>query len=317
MASKLERLNARYKERGDLAIVTYRYLRVGMVMVVVALATAVLYEHSKTDPHCWQTSISAYYYTPARAIFVGGLIAIGASLIMIKGNNVFEDTFLNLAGFFAPIVAVVPTEAVKVNANGLLVCKPSVEELRQIRDAGEADTLAAWVRANIDNNISTLLIVGLVGLVVASGLAFLPERDRPSAIKRNPGGVFSGLVAAGGLLLLVLLARVHWGGFYTRAHGFAAGAMFVFLGLAVLCNALERRRAAQRVRSGIYLGIFGLMVVLGLYFQVLDMSRHHVLKVEVAEIALFASFWAVQTFDRWKDTPCTSEPREKTVPIKR
>ena len=47
-------------------IKTYRYLRIGMIGAVVLLAASIGIERSKVD--CWQTSISAYYYTPARAV---------------------------------------------------------------------------------------------------------------------------------------------------------------------------------------------------------------------------------------------------------
>lgn len=53
------------------------------------LAMSVLHEgirtHAGVDaPDCWQRSISAYYYTPVRPIFVGGLMLIGFSLIVIE-----------------------------------------------------------------------------------------------------------------------------------------------------------------------------------------------------------------------------------------
>ena len=64
---------------------TYRYLRIGMVGMVVFLATSLVIEAAKAD--CLQTSISAYYYTPVRSVFVGGMIAIGLCLIVIKGST--------------------------------------------------------------------------------------------------------------------------------------------------------------------------------------------------------------------------------------
>ncbi len=42
-------------------------------------------------------------------MFTGGLVAIGVSLIAIKGSTDLEDVLLNLAGVLAPIVAFVPT----------------------------------------------------------------------------------------------------------------------------------------------------------------------------------------------------------------
>jgi hypothetical protein len=92
--------------RSQDAIKTYRYLRIGMIGAVVLLAASIAIERSKVD--CWQTWISAYYYTPVRAIFVGSMIAVGLSLIVYKGRA-WEDACLNFAGMLAPVVAVVPT----------------------------------------------------------------------------------------------------------------------------------------------------------------------------------------------------------------
>jgi hypothetical protein len=48
------------------AVKTWRYLRVAMVVVVFGLGVSIAYERSKVRPGCFQTSISAYYYTPDR-----------------------------------------------------------------------------------------------------------------------------------------------------------------------------------------------------------------------------------------------------------
>jgi hypothetical protein len=54
-------------------ISTWRYLRLAMVGIVLALATAVVIEVIKAHGHCVKTSISAYYYSPVRALFVAAL----------------------------------------------------------------------------------------------------------------------------------------------------------------------------------------------------------------------------------------------------
>jgi hypothetical protein len=40
-----------------------------------------------------QDSVSAYYYTPPRVIFVGAMFAVGLSLIVYKGGK-WEDRWL-------------------------------------------------------------------------------------------------------------------------------------------------------------------------------------------------------------------------------
>jgi hypothetical protein len=63
-------------------------LRLSIVVVVLSLMASVLIEQSHVD--CWQESISAYFYTPAQAMFVAALVVIGVSLIAIKGSTDWE-----------------------------------------------------------------------------------------------------------------------------------------------------------------------------------------------------------------------------------
>ena len=58
-----------------------------------------------------QDSISAYYHTPLRNIFVGSLCAVGGFLYFYKGVSTRENIALNIAGIFAVLVAMLPTPA--------------------------------------------------------------------------------------------------------------------------------------------------------------------------------------------------------------
>ena len=71
------------------------------------LAAAILIDSVPTD--CWQASISAYYYTAARNVFVAALCCLGIMMIVYKGSNDSEDVLLNLAGTLAFFVAFVPS----------------------------------------------------------------------------------------------------------------------------------------------------------------------------------------------------------------
>ena len=96
--------------RASASVRTYRYLRLSLVGLVVLLLFCVWLERlggAQANRHLG--SISAYYYTPARSVFVGALVAIGISLVAIVGRRGFEDTALNIAGMLAPVVAMVPT----------------------------------------------------------------------------------------------------------------------------------------------------------------------------------------------------------------
>src|SRR6478672_993493 len=91
-------------------VFTYRYLRGAMIALLLMLLVSVGYQWWwETGGSCWLGSISAYYYTPARTVFVGSLCALGACLIAYKGHSPEEDVLLNFSGFMAFVVAMVPT----------------------------------------------------------------------------------------------------------------------------------------------------------------------------------------------------------------
>ncbi len=275
----------------DAAIKTYRYLRIGIVGVVLLLGVSVMVERSKMD--CWQTSISAYYYTPVRAIFVGGLMAIGLCLIVIKGSTAWEDAFLNVAGMLAPVVALAPTSDV---GNCWSI---QVSPLPKSTDG----QLAPWVTANIDNNITALLIAGIAGLVVAAIIAMIATRDLFAVAQVGDAGTRRGLLAAMVLLLLGGALFLAWDDFDTRAHGYAAILMFVALAAAVIANAVEHRRGGNALWFRWYAAIGALMVVGGLALGFLGGEwRHCILVLEMTEITLFAAFWLVQTAEHWGET---------------
>ena len=81
-----------------------------MAGVVVALFAAIIADYFQGPGQCWQGSISTYYYTPVHGFLIGALVTMGVCLYCLKGNIAVEDVLLNLAGMFAPVVALVPTD---------------------------------------------------------------------------------------------------------------------------------------------------------------------------------------------------------------
>ena len=273
------------------AVKTYRYLRISMVGAVGLLAASIAIERSEVD--CWQTSVSAYYYTPVRAIFVGVLLAIGLCLIVIKGSTTWEDATLNAAGMFAPVVAVVPTTDVGT-------CWSQEPGRFPVTDDGVAD----WVIANIDNNIGALLVTGIAGLIVAAVIASIATRSVGAVAEVGDVGMRLGLLAAMVFLLVGAAAFVWWDDFATRAHGLAAVLMFLFLALAVGGNAWERRndptaRTYFLLHAGIAVAMIAVPVAL---FPFGSSWAHMVLVLEAVEITLFAVFWLAQTREYWNET---------------
>ncbi|CCH68660.1 putative Diphosphate--fructose-6-phosphate 1-phosphotransferase [Phycicoccus elongatus Lp2] len=266
---------------------SYRYLRLVMVGLVVLLAASVLIELQQTGFGCWRTSISSYYWTPVRGIFVGALVAIGTCLIVLKGNTPVEDVLLNVAGALAPIVAFVP------------ILDP--KECQSTPWAASADG-----RANIFNNVGAFLLAGLVAVAVAWWVARREGRGRLSRADLIGLLVTIALVLAG--IALFLWARE----FFDRwAHYLAAIPLFLVLVAVMVVNAVSyaRTEAAQKGRemgraelANRYLAIaaltVALVVTLGLVTW-LGHWRHGTFWLEVVVIAAFAVFWAVQTAELW------------------
>jgi hypothetical protein len=267
-------------DREQHPIKTYRYLRIAMVSLVITLAAAVAHEMFEKNGDCFQTSISAYWYTPAQAIFVGTLIAIGVCMIALKGNTEWEDIFLNIAGMLAPVVALVPTPG-----------------------SGKCATVlvdSAETRAAVENNITALFVVGVVGWLVA---LFFARKDR------TPGSKSAYGLAVAAVLLVAGIVWFEKGfeSFLDNAHYTAALTMFGFIVLVVVWNAWQYavRLAPTPGRSGYanrYAAIAVLMVgsavAMGGYAWVAGWD-HAVLWIEGVLITLFATFWLVQTRELW------------------
>ncbi len=266
------------------AVKTWRYLRLAMVAVVAALAAAVLYEHFQVDRDCFQNSISAYYYTPARAVFVAALVSIGVAMVCLRGNTPGEDLLLNLAGMFAPIVALVPT------------LEPSI--CSSVQSAAEARG------ANIANNVAALLIAGGVALAFALWRA---RRDPPA---RGRGGAALALVIA--LAIWAAVLAVYEGArsfFDSHAHGAAATAMFICI-IGVACiNVSEFERSDPRhTYWNRYTPVAAAMLVVLLAQLATQVEHwitddrlwsHQTIVVESVLLLLFAIFWVMQTAELW------------------
>ena len=72
-------------ELSGYAVRSYRYLRMAIVVVLLALICSVALERAHASR--WEESISAYYYTPVHSLFVGALVALGVCLIAIRGST--------------------------------------------------------------------------------------------------------------------------------------------------------------------------------------------------------------------------------------
>jgi hypothetical protein len=254
-------------ERRDSEIVakSYRYLRLAMVGLLVCLAAAVAYQRWRKGD--FLGSVSTYYYTPAQACFVGGLIGLGACMIALKGTTPVEDLFLNLGGVFAAIVALVPTgrdadhraavDACREAGTPLLTQKASIGRL----DCPTVQALEAATKANVGNNLFALLVVGAIVLVAAFVIALkdgsLKRQADGDAGRRPPGEVTrQSLKAVGDTVRELTALRRDW---YIWAR--------VTLAIAVLM------------------------------FVLWGLGRTTLFWVEAAVFLFFMVFWTVQTFE--------------------
>ena len=263
----------------DAAIKTYRYLRVAVIVFIVALAASVALERAHAT-HL-QESISAYYYTPAHSVLVATLVGLGACLVALKGCNDTEDLLLNIAGMLAPIVALVPTS------------EPS-------EIYGSKALTITRARVLIGNNVVALLIAGAAALAVA----YLVERSkRPSTVVHVRPVDAIGLASAAGMI--VVGGGIYWKQrrfFLDHAHTASAIAMFAIVGIVVVLNSRRagvqgkpRYERSYAIAAGVMAA--GVLVVVG--HLVVDTWKPWNFTLESVELLGFAGFWIVQTFELW------------------
>ena len=269
---------------------TYLYLRVGMVALALFLGASLVLELAFGDTD-WLGSISAYYYTPVRSVFVGTLCAMGVCLIAIKGRDrPREDLMLNLAGMCAPVVALCPTPLEDAAAcGGAARCVPD-----------------AYV-PGVVNNIEALLVVGAVALLFA---VWTIRRDT-----HERGDLAALGVSAGGLAAFALWFAVGRDSFLDYAHYGTAVPMFGLIVAVALVNAAEvdtfvtsggrlsmiRTAATYRLAYRVIAYFMGVVIGGALVLFVVKAATgsqpfdHWVFVTEALLLAAFTAFWILQT----------------------
>jgi len=291
--------------RYDAAVKTYRYLRIAIVALAFWLGTAVAIEMARGEG--WLGSISAYYYTPVRSVFVGTLSAMAIGLIAIKGrDHNGEDSLLNVAGMLAPVVALVPTPLRPED-----VPRPEGVPSTPCPD-DRARCVPAEFLPNVENNIQALLVVGAAALILVWALVI---RQKLLKDYLRPLLVGTAVYAAFTVWFLVDDTR-----FPLLAHYVAAVPMFGLICLVAVRNARSidphdtDPRRYPRLRAGTYRLLYkviawgiGVATVLAAVAGVANATKdvdpfpHWVFAVEAALLALFTAFWILQTAQFWHD----------------
>jgi uncharacterized protein YneF (UPF0154 family) len=268
----------------DVALDTYRYLRGGMPVMLVMLASALIVERATAT--CWQTSISAYYFTGVHAVFIGTICAIGTLLVVYRGSNDTEDVLLNLAGILAFVVAFVPT------TRPVLLCGASTLPVDAVSERAVIANVWALVVALAVSRAASWWMYRRTG--TGHELGFIAK----VAVWVQRAVLAIGLVA--------LIVTPSW--FVTNAHGIAASVMFVAIVATVFITAfITDKGDAQSTNPALYERIYRfiaiamtltLIAAVVVHFA-LDDFNHVVLVVEVILIFLFGGYWVVQTVEKW------------------
>lgn len=297
----------RVHQGSNAATRTYAGLRWLMVILpavlfVVSLATAV-------QSGRLETSISAYYGGPVRDVFVGVLIAIAACLIAYRGSNPVEHYNLKGAAFYALFVALVPAGVEEI-----------LDDLRNaalLAPEGVAPGEYVW-SLRFSLSIAAVLCLVLLGKELR---AFAGRRARSDSLA-------VGFVAVTVAALVAFLALALWqlwvppvdgvtlngigvGDLRFRIHDIAAIFLLSALAVAVWSHAWPQA-SARRVGQGPDPGdmamqnryrVIVILMLLGplaaWLVSYLFAPDHFVLVLEWWEIALFATFWALETRRLW------------------
>jgi hypothetical protein len=270
----------------DITLDTYRYLRGGMAVMIVMLGAAVIGE--RLTATCWQTSISAYYFTTAHSIFIAALCALGVQFIVYKGSSDTEDVLLTFAGILAFIVAMVPT------TRPVLLCgRYGLPAENEVKHA-------------ITNNVWAVVIALVIARVVSWWLYRRTNTARPKSVLGTVSMYILRAVMALGLVALVFFRN--W--FDSNAHGVAAVIMFLAIIATVVTTAFlvsrqdDAKSPHRHLYYMLYQGIAAAMIVtliavVVLHFA-LDSWNHWVIVVETALILEFTVYWVIQTIELWR-----------------
>lgn len=257
---------------------TYRYLRLAMIVLLVMLAAAVVGQALTAG--CWQTSVSAYYWTPAHGVVVAVLGAVGALLVVYRGSSDTEDIVLAMSGYLAFVVALVP--------------------VRREPLCGGAG-LPAWdVTASVRNNVGAVLVAVALTEVLRYAIG---RREDPPRAYDGPGRIWRLVKWA---VLVAVAAAYLLAPEQLERHGHYAAALLMFAGIVVVVvtNAFAARRDEASSRFSVAYWLIAASMVVTLLVelalrQAAGGAERGVLMVEAMLVLEFAAFWAVQTTELW------------------
>lgn len=300
-------------------VITYRYLRIAMVAVLVMIAASVVIESVRSQ--CLLGSVSSYYYTPVRTVFVGALFAFGAALIAYKGHSDEEDDVLNVSGVMAFVVAIVPTVP---------------DDSCQVSDAAVP---AVSQSIGVTNNILSLLVAGAAALLI--GHLFKSRSTRPVGMRTAaPTGAGPGVgtppaapkpqrwiqrnwrwlrfVAWVVPALEMALFGTFPGFFEDRGHAISAITMVAGLILVMFFNAWfsEIRQDGERYRRRYQRLAIVLIVAVVITAGSAEFYGENllILFLEFVILGIFVVYWLYQTAELWSADDSSHSPDSGAAP---
>ena len=297
------------------ALRTYTALRLGVVAVIVALGIAVWREIANSPDDCVQRSLSAYYYTPVRPVFVGALLIIGFAMIVMWGMTLWEDAALNLAGFLLMVVALVPTlDANYCSLPSAIRGQVPDSETKKIADNALISANAETVSRSFTALLAVVAVILVVGAVVGVVLyRRAPAERRPTAQAVTAYAVTWGLAAVAVVVYYVLYqdADDPDSAFNHQVHSWSANISVGLIIVAVVLAAIQKGRSddERKKRWVLFYGLVAAAMVLaavvikggdrfGLFSGWSWVDDHATFLVEAVLIALLGIFWTLQTIDR-------------------
>ena len=207
-------MSERNPKRNEL-IVNYMRLRqavgwIGTLLPIVLLAGAAFTSTARPG------SMSGYYYTDMRDIFVGTLWALGVFLVAYRGYDKVDDSITNVAGFAAIGVALFPTKPAVCTAGPGACPASSVTRLSTHQQVvGDIHLVLAAV---------TLIALGLMAL------RFAKKQTKQRFATENAIYLGSGAIVLGcvGLAALFALLPASVKGQWPWLFFFEAVAVFAF-----------------------------------------------------------------------------------------
>ncbi len=278
----------------------YREVRVGMVVVMVMLAAAVLVERMRATR--LQSALSEYYYTSAHSIFIATLLALSTLFFVYKGRNDTEDALLTLAGVCTFTAALVPQKW------PVTVYGPD-----PLKDYDPGPAILPNVVA-----IAVALVLGWL-------LIRLQRRHNHTKQKRSLGGrwslYFLRLVVAVALITLIVPRFRPY--FIANAHG-VAGTLMIFSFIATaFCTAYVVGQQQESPHWRRYHRFYRVIAWVMLATLIGVVTAHlvnpnllgglFVIVLETLLILEFAAYWVVQTIELW-DTPDPRPPLAERAP---